>query len=180
MSLIGRPSSPPFALIPSAQICLDIRWALPEEASPPVSDTPKPILIGSCACAEKNAPDNAIAAAATTSSDIRGRAFSAILILYPLIASSPGASIEPTQRAFDANDTSDLLSARKPRCEMGRRPPLQRAASCVGAALQNNIFCILAGLLRSGGIRSLLGSASRPATRRLSGIPVPLVLRARC
>src|SRR5262245_25210750 len=130
MSLIGRPSSPPFALISSAQICLDIRWALPEEASPPVSDTPKPILIGSCACAEKNAPDNAIAAAATTSSDIRGRAFSAILILYPFIASSPGASIEPTQRAFDANDTSDLLSARKQdaRWDSARRCNGPRAA----------------------------------------------------
>src|SRR5262245_66527340 len=87
MSLIGRPSSPPFALISSAQIYLDIRWALPEEASPPVSDTPKPILMGSCACAEKSAPDNVTATA--TSSDIRGRAFSAILVLHPFIASSP-------------------------------------------------------------------------------------------
>src|SRR5215468_1313714 len=146
MSLIGRPSSPPFALISSAQICLDIRWALPEEASPPVSDTPKPILIGSCACAEKNAPDNVTAAAA--SSDSRRRAFSAISILHLFIASSPDASNEPTHRAFDAHDTSDLLSARKARCEMGRCPPLQRAASWVGAAQSNNTFCIFAGLLR--------------------------------
>src|SRR5215813_2041472 len=112
---MGRPSSPPLALISSAQICLDIRWALPEEASPPVSDTPKPILIGSCACAEKNAPDNVTA---TASSDMRGH-------------------------AFGADDTSGLLSARKPRCEMGPCPPLQRAANCVGAAQPNNTFCIL-------------------------------------
>src|SRR5215471_2855094 len=118
MSLIGRPSSPPFALISSAQICLDIRWALPEEASPPVSDTPKPILIGSCACAEKSAPDNVTAAAA--SSDSRRRAFSAISILHLFIASSPDASNEPTHRAFDAHDTSDLPSARKQRWRWDR------------------------------------------------------------
>src|SRR6476659_8488052 len=50
MSLTGRPSSPPLALLSSAQICLDSRWALPDEARPPVRDTPNPILIGSCAC----------------------------------------------------------------------------------------------------------------------------------
>src|SRR5262249_47983642 len=124
----------------------DMRWALPGEGSPPVSDTPKPILIGSCARAEKNAPDNVTAAA--TSSDICGRAFGAISILHPFIASSLGASNEPTHRAFDAHDTSDLLSARKPRCEMGPCPPLPGAANWVGAAQSNNTFCILAGLLR--------------------------------
>src|SRR5262249_59307108 len=69
------------------KICWNIGGPWPEEASPPVSDTPKPILIGSCACAEKTAPDNITAAAA--SSDNRGRAFSAILILHPFIVSSP-------------------------------------------------------------------------------------------
>jgi hypothetical protein len=32
---------------------LDIRWALPEEASPPVSDTLNPILMGSPVCARQ-------------------------------------------------------------------------------------------------------------------------------
>src|SRR5262249_11215038 len=117
--------------------CLDIRWALPEEASPPVSDTPKPILIGSCACAEKNAPDNVTAAA--ISSDSRGRAFSAISILHLCIASSPDASNEPTHRAFDAHDTSDLPSARKQRWRW------DRARRCSGPRTQwavqpNNTF----------------------------------------
>src|SRR5262249_19029565 len=51
MSLTGRPSSPPLALISSAQICLERRCALPEEARPPVNETLNPILIGSCATA---------------------------------------------------------------------------------------------------------------------------------
>src|SRR5262249_20724457 len=98
-------------------------WALsghaPGGARPPVSDTQKPILMGSCACTEKSAPDNVTAAA--TSSDIRGRAFSAILILHPFIASSPVRQNEPTHRAFEADDTSDLVGARKPRCERDAR-----------------------------------------------------------
>src|SRR5947207_15237869 len=46
---MGRPSSPPLALTSSTQICLARRLALPDEASPPVSETRKPILIGSAA-----------------------------------------------------------------------------------------------------------------------------------
>src|SRR6478752_3037534 len=57
MSLTGRPSSPPLALISSAQICLDSRWALPDEARPPVRDTLNPILIGSCACSGATDPN---------------------------------------------------------------------------------------------------------------------------
>src|SRR5258708_17208641 len=104
-----------------------MRGALHEEAREPVSDTQKRILRASGACAEKNAQDKVAAAAA--SSDIRGRVFSAISILHPFMASSPGRSNEPTHRAFDAHDTSDLLSARKPRCETGPCPPLQPAAN---------------------------------------------------
>src|SRR5215211_4112118 len=51
MSCTGRPSRPPLALISSAQICLAIRWAFPDDANPPVKCTANPILIGSAACA---------------------------------------------------------------------------------------------------------------------------------
>src|ERR1700733_6072940 len=46
-----RPKSPPLALTSSAQICAVTRYCLATPALPPVSDRPKPILIGSCAWA---------------------------------------------------------------------------------------------------------------------------------
>src|SRR5436190_547510 len=52
MSLIGRPSRPPAALVSSSQIFMPSSACLPLAASGPVSDMPKPILIGSPLCAE--------------------------------------------------------------------------------------------------------------------------------
>src|SRR6266540_4475343 len=47
MSLTGRPSRPPLALISSSQICMPSSACLPLGASGPVSAIEKPILIGS-------------------------------------------------------------------------------------------------------------------------------------
>src|SRR5262249_33492771 len=71
---------------------------------------------------------------------------------------------ETSQRTVRSmrTDTSDLLNARKPRCEMGPCPPLQRAANCVGAAQPNNTFCILPRLH----IRRAISHASPMATTR--------------
>src|SRR5215471_2207046 len=51
MSLTGRPSRPPLVLTSSCQICMASSADLPAAASPPVSPMPKPIVIGSAACA---------------------------------------------------------------------------------------------------------------------------------
>src|ERR1700742_4987457 len=47
MSLTGRPSRPPLALVSSSQIFMPSSACLPKPASGPVSAMPKPILIGS-------------------------------------------------------------------------------------------------------------------------------------
>src|ERR1700691_1177300 len=52
MSFAGRPKSPPWALVSSSQICIAMSAGLPLPASLPVSDMPRPTLIGSAACAE--------------------------------------------------------------------------------------------------------------------------------
>src|SRR5262249_7959215 len=118
-----------------------------------------------------------------TSSDIRGRAFSAILILHPFIASSPVRQNEPTHRAFEADDTSDLVSARKPRCERDAR--WDRARCREGPrtewAPHNRTvyfaFSPACSAFVGGGRHAIvfeLGRpTSRPATRRVPGIPVP-------
>src|SRR5271169_1414430 len=49
MSLTGRPSSPPLALMSSSQICIATSDILPLAARGPVSDILKPTLIGSAA-----------------------------------------------------------------------------------------------------------------------------------
>src|SRR5215471_7438457 len=46
MSLTGRPSSPPFLLVSSAQICIASSPEVPLTASPPVSGMLNPIVIG--------------------------------------------------------------------------------------------------------------------------------------
>src|SRR5262245_43807583 len=51
MSLTGRPLSPPLALTSSSQIFIASSDILPLAASGPVSAMPKPIVMGSAACA---------------------------------------------------------------------------------------------------------------------------------
>jgi hypothetical protein len=64
-------------LISSSQICFDSRCALPEEASPPVSATLNPILIGSCA----NAGAATTAAITSARHDARSHVSAAATIL---------------------------------------------------------------------------------------------------
>src|SRR5262245_6720187 len=112
MSLTGRPSSPPLALSSSAQICLDIRWALPEEASPPVSETLKPILIGSPVCARQTVGD-AIAASAMTIA--RAHVFRALFTIRRFMASSPGRRLLFfITNVVGRHDSTGLTDARKP------------------------------------------------------------------
>src|SRR5262249_40985248 len=144
--------------------------------------------MGSCACTEKSAPDNVTAAA--TSSDIRGRAFSAILILHPFIASSPVRQNEPTHRAFEADDTSDLVSARKPRCERDAR--WDRARCREGprtewAPHNRTVYFALcpacSAFMGGGGMRSCLSWAGRrpdPQHDEYRASPYHPVMRARC
>src|SRR5215468_8090616 len=56
MSLTGRPSRPPLALVSSSQIFMPSSACLPKPASGPVSAMPKPMVIGwpdsVCACVD--------------------------------------------------------------------------------------------------------------------------------
>src|SRR5262245_8456513 len=56
MSLTGRPSRPPLALVSSSQIFIPSSACLPKPASGPVSAMPKPMVIGwldgVCACVD--------------------------------------------------------------------------------------------------------------------------------
>src|SRR4051812_35494994 len=92
MSLTGRPSSPPFALTSSAQICVASRPLLPLTASDPVSAIENPIVIGSplgalagvWAIAEAASSSPAASAPATLPSR---RRVSPITMTSPIVAS---------------------------------------------------------------------------------------------
>src|SRR6185437_4318782 len=63
MNSTGRPKNPPFALMSSRHSSRPIRMTLPAPALGPVSDMPKPTLIGFAASAGRSAIDAAPAAA---------------------------------------------------------------------------------------------------------------------
>src|SRR6516164_11590471 len=69
MSLTGRPSNPPLALMSSSQIFWASRADLPFGPSPPVIAMLYPILIGSPDCAAAGAASSAPASSARTARD---------------------------------------------------------------------------------------------------------------
>src|SRR5215472_18376172 len=71
MSVTGRPSSPPLALISSSQICMATSDILPLAASGPVSAIPNPILIGSAACTGEALANSRLAAASNDEKTFR-------------------------------------------------------------------------------------------------------------
>src|SRR5664279_3250635 len=71
MSFTGRPSRPPLALVSSSQIFIASNDDLPLADSGPVSDMPKPILIGSLVWAWPATTNIAQAARATTAPAIQ-------------------------------------------------------------------------------------------------------------
>src|SRR3972149_11040229 len=101
MSLTGRPSSPPLALISSSQIFMPSSACLPLGESGPVSAIANPILIGSPACPA--APFDNGAAAATASSPKPTRLSMCLppwwltrrTILCAIVAGAPGAFLLP-------------------------------------------------------------------------------------
>src|SRR5471030_981785 len=86
MSLTGRPSRPPLALVSCSQICIASSAALPLGASPPVSAMPKPMVSGlPCAAA---VPARPAAAPATASFPNLRRSMSIAIPSYCLLVST--------------------------------------------------------------------------------------------
>src|SRR2546428_3715165 len=73
MSSTGRPSSPPFLLTSSFQICMASSAGLPLAERPPVRAIPNPILIGSAARATGMSPTAATRTSVATTTPINAR-----------------------------------------------------------------------------------------------------------
>ena len=107
MSLTGRPSSPPLALISSSQIFMPTSACLPFGASGPVSDIEKPILIGSPCWAEAGTAGSVKAAKAEARKPTVARRFA---VIPGSMASLPaGASL--SDPAFWRDNAAIMKSA---------------------------------------------------------------------
>src|SRR5215475_4310627 len=108
MIFTGRPSRPPLALVSSSQIFMPSRACLPLAASGPVSDMPKPILIGSLFCAWAPETMN-IATAARVTATPAAHANGLVLRYCSILSSQLGVIFRHLMRIL-------------PKCARGTRP----------------------------------------------------------